>query len=156
MDAHGIAVVDRFAIAVRGRAIKLQLTWEHLLAEVAFADEIRDDVDDLAVHHLVHFAHVGLFFPEAADDFAEEAAAADGVGVQVRRCAGVRIRGGTVTDDDEGGVCVSVQGQDGSWNDGVVCRIRPRPPTRTRPRSRRVCRALRDRRTENWELRIEN
>ncbi len=109
VDAHGIAVMDRFAIAVRGGAVELKFAREHLLAEVAFADEIRHDVDDLAVHHLVHLAHVRLFFPEAAGDFTEEATAADGVGVQVRRGAGVRVRGGTVTDDDEGGVGVRAQ-----------------------------------------------
>ena len=119
VDAHGIAVVDRFTIALRGGAVEAEFAWEHLLAEVAFADEIRHDVNHLAVHHLIHFAHVRLLFPEAAHHFTKQTPLADRVGVQVRRRTGVRVRRGTMTDDDEGGVFVGVQKGEGGNDEAM-------------------------------------
>ncbi len=92
-----------FAGAVGDGTCEAQFAREDFAGEVAFADEVRDDVDEVALDGVEDLTHGGLFFPEGADDFCKEAAAANFIRVLMRGRAGVRVHGGTVTDEDESG-----------------------------------------------------
>ena len=74
------------------------------MAKVAFTDKIGDNVDDVTVDAFIDFPHGGLFFPETTGDLTKKAALANGISMEMRGGAGVRVHGGSVTNDDEGGL----------------------------------------------------
>ena len=102
VDANGQAVVEGFSVDNGARAGELEFAGDEVLGEIAFADEIGDHVDFLGIDHVNSLAHRRLFFPEAAMDLGEEAAAADFIGVVEVGRRGIRILGGTVADDEKG------------------------------------------------------
>ncbi len=118
VNADRVTVKDRLPVAPRHRAVQPQFARQHFLAEVTLADEVRDDVDDIALHHLEDLAHVRLLFPEAAGHLGEQAQAADGVRVRVGGGAGVRVERGPVPDQDQGGVRFGGQRQGGGFSVG--------------------------------------
>jgi hypothetical protein len=83
-------------------AVETKLTGNDFLGEIAFADEIGDDVDVGALNHVKDLAEAGFLLPEGANYLTEEAAALDFIGMEEGGGAGVGIDGGTVAEEEEG------------------------------------------------------
>lgn len=81
MNPNRRAVMKRFAANDGGRAIKSKLARDHILREIAFADEVRHYIDLIGIDHVEGLAQGGFFFPKAAMHFGENSAAADFVGM---------------------------------------------------------------------------
>ena len=113
MDADRQAIMQGFAADDGGRAGELEFARDDVLGEIAFADEIRHDVDLVGIDHVERLAHRGFLFPEAAMHLGEQAAAADFIGVVEVGRGGVRILGGPVTDDEKGAVRLRRDGHGG-------------------------------------------
>lgn len=94
--------MEGFSADDGGRAGELELARDDVLGEIAFADEIGNHVDFIGVDHVKRLAHRGFFLPETAMDLSEKATATDLVGVVKVGRRGIRILGGTVTDDEKG------------------------------------------------------
>jgi len=104
MDPHGQTIVEIFPPDHGGWAGELKLARDHVLGEIALADEVRDDVNVIGIDQVESLSKGGLLFPKAAVDFAEKIAAADLIGMVEIRGGRIRILGGTVADDEQGAV----------------------------------------------------
>src|SRR5205814_4055671 len=85
--------------------IQLELTRDHRLSEVAFADEIRHDVDfadRFRVKQEKRVAQTRFLFPECAADLSKDFAPPNLRSVCQRRRTGIRVHSRAVRDDKKG------------------------------------------------------
>ena len=107
--------MQRFAVADGGVALELEFAWDHVLGEVALADEIWHDIHLWRIDHEKRFAHRGFLFPEADMDLGEESTPAYFIRVVEIRGRGIRVFRGTVTDDEQGRIWLGGERHDGKW-----------------------------------------
>lgn len=127
--ADGITVLQKLVWKVGDWPGEVEFTGDDGASEIAFADEVRHDVDILAVRHVEDLSETWFFFPESAVDFFENGALADCFGVGESGGAGVRVQGGSVSDDKESAVRLFKHGRRG-WEErqteGAIKRPRKR------------------------------
>ena len=101
MNSNGIAVVNAFAVNPGGGPGEFEFAGDDFLGEIAFADEVGNDIDFLGVDQVESFAHGRFFLPEAAVDFTKNLPISDFAGVVEVGRRGVRVLGGAVSDDEQ-------------------------------------------------------
>jgi hypothetical protein len=116
---HAGVVADGFAVfeGAGGKAVaggeagdgagEAELAGDDFLGEIAFADEIGDDVEVRALDHIEDLAVAGFLLPEGANDLGEEVTAADFGGVLDGGGTGIGVHGGAVAEEDEGAIGLS-------------------------------------------------
>ena len=87
MVARGFAVVDHPSIAVRRWSIQPHLARNDGAGEIPLADEIRNDIDRLAVDGAKDLGKGRLLFPKTHGDLLENSGVPDVAGVLVGRSA---------------------------------------------------------------------
>ncbi len=99
--SDGFAVVDRFSADGRGCSGEFEFAGDDGSGEVTFTNKVWYHVNGRRVDHVEDLPEAGFFLPKGAVDFLEVTRVAEGGGVIESGGAGVRILGGTVSDDDE-------------------------------------------------------
>ena len=87
MVARGFAVVDHPSIAVGRWSIEPHLARNDGAGEIPLADEIRNDIDRLAIDGAKDFGKSRFLFPKAHGDLLENSGLPDAAGVLVGRGA---------------------------------------------------------------------
>lgn len=104
MNTDRRAVMKGLAANDGGRAIKPKLSRDHILREIAFADEVRHNIDLVGINHVKGFAQGRFFFPKAAMHLGENPAAADLIGVIEVGRGRIGILRRAMADDEQGAV----------------------------------------------------
>lgn len=99
--SDGLAVMDRFFANGGGCSGEFEFAGDDGSGEVTFTNKVWHHVNGRRIDHVEDLAEAGFFFPKSAVDFPKVAGVAKGCGVIEGGGAGVRVLGGTVSDDDE-------------------------------------------------------
>jgi hypothetical protein len=71
--SHRFAVFKSTPVSVCNGAREFKLPWDYCPCEIAFADEVRDNVNVFTVDHVENLSQTRFLFPKGAMDFTETA-----------------------------------------------------------------------------------